>query len=374
MKKIAFLIQDLEHGGAQKHTVEIAKTINRAFDTKIIVHAKGISRELVGESYINNCIEIGESGLINPKKWYTVNNKIKSLNPDLIVAVNQIATILAIIGKIIGILDCPIAIVFHTTQINDWQKFIRTIPFYVLTRLADCLIYISENQQKYWLSKGLRAKRVKCIVNGINTDGFIPFTPSERRDLKTKLGIKPDEFIIGCLAVMRHEKNHILLVEALKDLREKNIPAKVLLVGDGPLRQEIEKKVSDLNLNEFVIFAGMQSDVKSFIGAMDVGVIVSKGIETLSLAALETMAMEVPMIMSDIGGASEIIEEGVTGYLFESENKKMLVEKLMLAYNSNNENILGKLARKTVLEKFTQDEMVRQYKRLFESLLVGKKE
>ena len=175
--------------------------------------------------------------------------------------------------------------------------------------------------------------------------------------------------MIGCLSALRYEKNHIQLIEALALLRDQGIPAKVLLVGEGPKREEIELKVMELGMSEHVCFAGEQRDVERFISAMDVGVLTSLSIETLSLAALEIMAMGVPMVMSEIGGASEIITEEKDGYLFPAGDTVKFVDKLKLCANPSHARMLGENAARKVRKEFDHQKMCDAYRHLFKELI-----
>jgi glycosyltransferase involved in cell wall biosynthesis len=111
-------------------------------------------------------------------------------------------------------------------------------------------------------------------------------------------------------------------------LREQGIPARLLLIGDGPERSAIEMHVAAAGLGRAVIFAGRQADVVPWLSAFDVGILTSTAIETFSLAALEFMALGVPGVLSDIGGANEMICEGQNGHLFPVGDTAGLVKAL----------------------------------------------
>jgi glycosyltransferase involved in cell wall biosynthesis len=371
--KILFLLQDLLAGGAQRHTFNLAEEISDDFHPILMAHASGVSDSIVKDSQIPDIRFLNEKGLLNPFKLVKISQSVAKEKPNLLIAINQIATIIAIFGKITGIIRCPVVSIFHNTEIKNVAGWIRTIPYIVAVRFCEALVYISSNQQMIWNARRLSAKRNILIRNGINVSGFTIPTDIERRDARNELGFSPTDFVIGCLAALRYEKNHIQLIEALSQLRANGVPAKVLLVGDGPKRQEIESKVDQLGMAAYVLFAGERRDVRRFISAMDVGVLTSLSIETLSLAALETMAMGMPMVMSEIGGASEIITEGKEGYLFPAGDTVKLVEKLKLCAEPSHARLLGENAARKVRDEFQHQTMCDAYRNLFHELIAESK-
>jgi glycosyltransferase involved in cell wall biosynthesis len=181
--------------------------------------------------------------------------------------------------------------------------------------------------------------------------------------------LQPEDYVIALCAVMRPEKNHLQLIEAVARLRQTGAPAKALLIGDGPTRAAIEARVAALGLQGAVIMPGMSKDVRPFLAASDVGVICSTSIETLSLAALEALAMGVPMVMSDIGGASEIIGDD-HGRLFPAGDDDALVEALRHFQPETVRIAAGHAARGAVEAHFDHSVMVAEYAKYFRTLLL----
>jgi glycosyltransferase involved in cell wall biosynthesis len=126
------------------------------------------------------------------------------------------------------------------------------------------------------------------------------------------------------------------------------------------MRAEIEQRCTALGVTDHVIIAGMQPDVRPFIAAFDVGILCSISIETLSLAALEVMAMGIPMVMSELGGASEIVN-GENGMLFPVGDGSALVEALAKFFHDRDLAKTGAAARLTTEVKFDHRAMVANY-------------
>src|SRR5581483_11365546 len=211
-----------------------------------------------------------------------------------------------------------LATVFHTTVLRTYKEKAQMLLYQRLFKRSDLLLYVCENQRDYWRDRGLRAAADGVVHNGIDVEYFSNRQPpQERSALRAGLGFSSDDMVIGLCSSLRPEKAHGDLLEAIALLRGRGVSAKALFIGDGPERGTIENRVGDLGLRDHVVLTGMQSDVRPYIGCCDVMTLVSHAIETFSLAALESMALAKPLVMSDIGGASEQVLHGQTGLLFE---------------------------------------------------------
>jgi glycosyltransferase involved in cell wall biosynthesis len=141
------------------------------------------------------------------------------------------------------------------------------------------------------------------------------------------------------------------------------------LIGDGPERSAIEAKIEKMDLGTDVSITGLIADVRPAIAACDVIVIASHRVETFSIAALESMALGKPMIMTDIGGASEQIDHANNGYLYQRGNIATLADHLLRLADRAHCTRLGQNARLTVTKKFSLATMIDAYDRIFVELM-----
>lgn len=207
------------------------------------------------------------------------------------------------------------------------------------------------------------------IHNGVDPARFNPAARALHRDTtRMRLGLSPDDYVIGQSAAFRLEKNHVQSVQALADLRAQGHRAHLLLLGDGPGRGAIEAKIQAQNLGDAVIFAGRQSDVVPWLAAFDVGILTSTAIETFSLAALEVMSMGIPAVLSDIGGASEMVRSGENGYLFAVNDTLALTAALSELADPAARARMGDAAVRQSVERFSRTTMIDRYEQLFEEL------
>lgn len=355
--RLFFVINSAVVGGAEKHTFSLARGL-AAFGYECIVF--GLKRgDLIPEGV--QFVQPTEARRSVYRCVKDLAELINSEQPNAVVAVNARPALIAFLARLLTRKQRPIAAIIHSTvPRNSKEKFMQLLYTRLYNRL-DSMIFISDNQRCFWSKHGVRPRQEITIHNGIDLEHFTPRAKAEHRaSMRAALHIGPEEFVIGCSAVLRAEKNHLQVIDAIARLRNKNIPAKALLVGDGPMRGEIERRSTALGITEHVRLTGLQQDVRPYISAFDVGVLCSVSTETLSLAALEIMAMGVPMIMSDIGGASEIVNSE-NGALFPVGDLGAFLEQLERFYSSTNIEKMSLAARHVVETRFDQRAMIDRY-------------
>lgn len=241
---------------------------------------------------------------------------------------------------------------------EEWRRgFYR--PF---LRQLDTLVYGCELQRQQW-DAYLRYAQSKSTViyNGVDTEQFAPVTnPVEVRAQRNRQGIAPQAFVVGTIGRLAPEKNQLALIQATAELRRRSIDAHLLLVGAGRMRAELEQRVAALQLQPHVTFAGVQTDVRTVLNVMDVFVLPSTHVETFSNAALEAMAMCRPVILSRIGGATEMVREGVEGFTLPLAQLEQELVPLLVRLHAEQtlRDRLGQAARQRVEREFSLRGMV----------------
>ena len=158
-------------------------------------------------------------------------------------------------------------------------------------------------------------EKFTTIYSGIEVE---PLLQSHRlRDaMRGKLGYRPDHVVIGKIARLFHLKGHEYLIEAAKRLVRKEPLARFLLVGDGVLRDQLERQIRSAGLNEHFQFVGLAppEEIPGLVAAMDIVVHTSLR-EGLARALVHGLLAGKPVVSFDIDGAREVVLDGVTGYL-----------------------------------------------------------
>jgi glycosyltransferase involved in cell wall biosynthesis len=295
--------------------------------------------------------------------------KLRSLiieeKPDRIVCLNFFAFLFARLAIIFSGSDAGIVVIYQTT-IHGTRKEHLLHKFYVsLLRKKDVVIAASVNQVKYTLEHfRIPPDSMHIIYNGIDLDFWgLPGGDWDRCAFRGIYGIPCNAKLIIVAAAFRPEKNHLGAVKALNLLRnDQGKDVYLLLAGDGIMRAPAEALAKELNISEYVKFVGAQKDLRPFYWASDLFSLTSASVETFSVAALEGMCCGLPAVLTDIGGAREMIFEGVNGFLSGSEP-----ESLAKNWEKALETDFSALKiHSMIAEKFDAKLMVQGYKKYFE--------
>lgn len=365
-----FVTGSLCHGGAERHSITVMNRLAGRGHECHGVYVKNDSSLLgllqLGAAGSARCL--GAQRYLDLAAVASLARHIRSLRPQVMVAANAYALMYASLARWRSGLPVPLMATFHSTRLVGLKEHLKMLLERSFFTRADCLVFVSDNQRRYWQRRGLLAKRNDVIVNGVDIQHFReqPFIESARR-LRGEYGFADDDYVIGMSAVLRPEKNHVMLVNAIAALRAQGIPAKALMIGDGELRNAVEARSRALGVAGQVRITGFRSDVRPDLAACDV-VALCSFTEALSLAALEAMAMGRPVVHSEVGGASEIITEGDNGFLFPVGNDIQFVRQLARLADRGLSRQLGRRARCVVEKKFSERSMIDRYEQTLLSL------
>ena len=229
---------------------------------------------------------------------------------------------------------------------------------------TDKNIAVSEGVRQSLVKMGISPTHIEVIYNGTPVEKYQKVDHALTSRLRKKFDIQANDFVIGCVARKKEQG------QLLKAVGKLNKPVKVIFVGIEK-QPEYEKIIKNYPLYHRVYFAGKVAnhEVLSYYPLFNVKVLPST-IEGLSQSLLEAMAMEVPVIATDLGGNGELIEEDKNGYLFENGNIEQLSELLKrLEENPDLGKLLGAYGKKTALEKFSIGRTVERHIDLFLNLL-----
>jgi len=205
---------------------------------------------------------------------------------------------------------------------------------------------------------------VELIPNFVNCDIFFPAEDGSRRP-----EFAPhDEKILVHLSNFRPVKRVSDVVETFALVREK-IPAKLLMIGDGPDRASAEWMVRRKGLSRDAHFLGKQSQVQTLLSSADVLLLPSQ-LESFGLAALEGMACGVPAVASRIGGIPEVITDGVEGYLVEIGDVRTMADRALgILTSAERREQMGRAARDRALREFCSTKIIPLYENLYRRIL-----
>ncbi|MYM25899.1 glycosyltransferase [Duganella sp. FT135W] len=255
-----------------------------------------------------------------------------------------------------------LVVAIHTT-INrnakaEWQD---RLLYQWLMRQCEQIVFVCDAQRAYWEAKYPFIRKLAVTVhNGIDVGRFEPLAARQAgAELRRLHGIADDALVVAHIAAFRPEKAHALVLDALEQVL-RQLPGLVLLcAGDGPLRAAVTEQARQRGLAAHIRFLGNLPDVRPVLGGADFALLPSVAVETFSLAMLESLALEVPMIASDLGGAREAVLDGETGLIVPPRDVAALVKAMLtLGQDAALRRRMGQRGRALVLERYSVDIMV----------------
>jgi glycosyltransferase involved in cell wall biosynthesis len=369
---LLFIVNSLEVGGAEKQVVTLLNHLDGGQFRLHLAYLKSGDRLLgqldTGKLDTLTCCNVSRG--VEQRAIRQLAALIQAHSIDALICTNMYSMLYGYLARARTRPGPKLATVFHTTLLRTYKEKAQMLLYRQLFRRNDLLIYVSENQRDRWRDWGLRAAADAVVQNGIDVDHFSTERTPRHEHLRASLGLTEADYVIGLCSGLRPEKAHGDLLHALARLRGRGVAAKALLIGDGPERSRIESITAELGLREHVIITGLQEDVRPYIACCDVMTLVSHT-ETFSLAALESMALGKPLVMSDIGGASEQVVHGQTGLLFEPHDIAALTEQLTALGSPELRARMGAAAARRVREHFSLRAMTSGFTAQVNRLLDG---
>lgn len=372
---ILYVITKLELGGAQKHLLSLITNLDKSkYNIFLFTAKEGL--------LLNDALAIAglsvetSSNLTRPINFFRdlpalfeIYNFIKKHNIDIVHTHSSKA---GIIGRLAAKL-AKAKIIMHTVHgwpFNDYQQFSSRIFFLCLERFVaqftDTLIVVSYSDRE----KGLRNhigndNKYMLIRYGINLNEF----SVNGRDIKEELGLKEHDLVVGMVSCLKPQKSPGDFIKLAYLVNKAIADVKFILIGDGVLRKGTERLILKFKLQQQVILLGWRNDIPAILSAIDIFVLTSLW-EGLPITALEAIASSKPVVATDTGGISEIIQEGSTGFLVPPRDMNNMAEKLkMLLGDESLRRQIAEKAKGFLNPNFTIDGMVRNTRDLYEDLI-----
>jgi L-malate glycosyltransferase len=237
-------------------------------------------------------------------------------------------------------------------------------------RRADAITVNSEAVKKYLIWEGVRAEKISVVYNGLDLERLQPRT-TDRRAICEKFGLPADENIkfIAMVANLRHAvKNQPMFLRSARRVLDEFPNAHFVLAGEGELRENLENLAKDLKISENVHFTG-RCEIIAELLFISHACVLSSYAEGFSNSILEYMAAARPVVATNVGGASEAIVEGETGFLVESNDDKAMAEKILeLLKNESLAKEMGEKGKIIAQQKFSLESQLENIKTLYEAL------
>jgi glycosyltransferase involved in cell wall biosynthesis len=210
---------------------------------------------------------------------------------------------------------------------------------------------------------GFRPNRIESVPTGIDAGRF---RPGERMAMRARFGLPQDKTLVGIVATLRSWKGHATLLEAMTRLPGQ---IELVIVGDGPQREALEKKVAQLGLRGRVRMQGQQADVLPWLRALDIFALPSYANEGVPQALVQAMLAELPCVTTAVGGIPELAEHERTALLVPPKDAAALAAAVeRLAGNEGLRRELGEAARKHCVEGYSYERMLERMEAIYRNV------
>jgi glycosyltransferase involved in cell wall biosynthesis len=240
-------------------------------------------------------------------------------------------------------------------------------------KYVDRFIVVSETLKETLVNNhGIPPEKVKRIYNGIELNKYRDDSHDKTATrLRKEYHLDKEIPLVGAIGRIVWQKGFEYLVKAIPRVINTFPSARFVIVGDGPLKKDLELKSIELGVKDKIIFTGFRNDIKEILASMDMLIIPSLR-EGSPMITLEAMAMAKPIIASDIDGIKEQLEHRKNGLLIPPENPDALAESILfLLKNKETALTLGQAAKKRVEEEFTIERTVKETILLYKELLMS---
>lgn len=358
MIKVLHVVIGLQVGGLERVVIDLINNYSLDIQSAVVCLEEGGELETSCSVEVYALHKQPGFSVTTVKKLYAL---LKELKIDLIHTHNPAPHFYgALAGFLAGI---PVINTKHGRNYLNCLTEVRKIWLNRFsTLLSGKIVAVSQNAASVCLDvEKISPSKVLVILNGINTNVFCP-VESHRDTDRVPVNI-------GIVSRLSAEKDHQTLLEACKLLVAEHANFHLDIIGDGPLRGNLEQLVRNLELDAYVSLLGMKHDIPTLLRELDIFAL-SSTTEGISLTLLEAMASGLPIVATDVGGNPEVVVDGTTGFIVPPQNPEALAQKLSLLINDRLlRKRMGEAGRIRVIDKFDIRRTARNYESLYHNVL-----
>lgn len=355
-----YLIPSLNIGGAERTLVDLANNLDHErFDVTIwTIVEGGPLREELDEEVTYECLDA--DGKADIRAIAAFLRRVRRERPDIIQSFtffdNQLARLCKLVAR-------DTAVVTGVRTVIDDEPTHRVVLDRFTLPLSDRIISNSEAGAEHIIKRGASPERVEVVRNGRDIDYYA--NGEATAELYDSLGLDPDAPVVGTVGRLVKRKGHYDLLNAWPAVLEEHSDAHLLLVGDGPQRQGLERRAVELGCSNSVVFAGRRDDIPDLLDAMDVFAFPSH-YEGLPGALMEAMIAGVPILATPVDGNVELIDDYETGIIAQTQDIQNISKKII--HLLDDQNLRYKLAGEAEdysKNHFDMKSMVGRFQRIY---------
>ncbi|HVN92674.1 MAG TPA: glycosyltransferase [Terracidiphilus sp.] len=355
-------------GGAERQAMLLAKGLRRRGWRVSVVALYGDGGEAATE--LRDCGVAFTSletrkGLADPRGWIRFHRWLQRERPDVLHAHLPHAAWLCRWSR----LAAPVPVVVDTLHSSNTGTNGRRAGYALSRWMPDHVTAVSRATAVAHLAKGMvQRNHLSILGNGIEVEAWAP-NPQARVAARRELGLT-DEFLWMAVGRLEPVKDYPALLRAMARLPQN---AHLVILGTGPLAEELRDLARRLGLARRVRFLGFQPNVEHWMQAAD-GFVLSSRWEGLPMVLLEAGACGVPAVATDVPGTNEVIADGVNGWLAQAGDPDSLrgIMTRLMEMPLEKRFAMGECARRRVMEEFCLEAVLNRWERLYETLLSQK--
>jgi len=369
VRRVLFVITDLDYGGAETQVRDVAL----AFKGRGL--SVGVVSMLPPVAYQDELTNAGvrvwslnmKRKIMDPRMvWYLVRI-VREFKPDIVHGHMIHANLLARVSRAVGWRKTPLVCTAHS--VNEGGR-LRMYAYRVTDRWASITTNVSQAAVDRYVAVGAAPRgRIIYVPNGVDTSRFCP--DEERRTaVRRSLGLAPDQYVLLAVARFEAAKNHAGMLRAFARVIEAYPNAMLMLVGRGTLLDATRTLAATLHTADSVRFLGVRNDIPDLMRASDL-YLMSSLWEGLPIVLLEAAASGLPAVVTDVGGNSSAVSDGVSGRIVPPNNDEALSAAVVEVLNMSQEarRSWGHAARQLVQSSFSLEAVVDQWLGLYASLM-----
>jgi len=361
--RVLFLIDELDIGGTEQQLLELVKRLDRArYDPVVCCFRPGrVAREIEGAGV--PVLVVRKRARVDPGLVLALT---RLLRRQRIAMVQTYLFTANTWGRLAAILARVPVIVSSERNVDIWEERYKRTAGRLLDRWTRLTIANSQAVERYLVSRGLPAEKVRVVYNGVDTARFDGAAASEAT--RTELGIPLHHTVVGHLARLEPQKDPGTFLEAAAAVCARTAAVSFLVVGGGTLEGALKGAARERGLQDRMIFTGPRRDVPRLLAACDLSVLSSVK-EGMSNTVLESMAAGKPTVATRVGGNPELILDGETGFLVPPRDPAALASAMeRLVDDPWLAKAMGLQARSRATERFSVDAMVATTEGLYDGL------
>lgn len=365
--RVVQIVPMLTSGGAERVAVHIVRGLNRQRYEPVVISLTGrlgcdldhlLEEAGVEAHYLNKRLGFDH------RMYYRLPAVLKECRPDIVHT--HLHVFRYALPFLLQLKKASLLHTVHNLAEREIEPRLRWLQRFALNHGIAPVAVAEEVAVSLARLYGIQGCRV--ISNGIPTDQYArPLTP--RKEWRAREGFSEDDVLFVCVGRFAPQKNHALLLKAFQQGPASHPNARLVLVGEGVLLEQLEEQAKCLRLDRQVHFLGLRTDIPDVLGASDAFVL-SSDYEGNPLSVMEAMASGLPIVSTAVGGVPSIFESGREGILVQPGDVQGLSNAMtLLLRNPELRQFLGMAAARRAREEFDVSRMVQAYEALYETLV-----